>query len=404
MKIGFLGFGGGNALIPIIEEELVKKRKLVTTKELNDQVMIAVTTAGAMPLQIVSGVGEKVSGVLGMILAPVAISIPGCILMLLLLCTTTYLPKFYLNQFQYLAIAVEIYIISVLIVYIGKSITQYNKNKYKFGAAIIVLAVGISSFIFNINSIVIMLLYFSCVYINEIKRKSGNYVSNELNVKPKGRMLKGFFTWLVVVGIVGILSLLLTRSVDFFLKSILSIVFSFGGGDAYLTMAHSIFVDGELLNETVFYNEIVPYANLLPGSIMCKVLLGAGKNLYELMDNSLFLQISVGIIGYVLAVSVSCLLFHGVKVFYEGIRNKTALETTTKWIKPVVSGLLIGVIISIMKSAYIACIELKLNSIFFLFVIILVFMNIILNYKTRLGHGSRIVITIAIVMLFSNCI
>lgn len=25
LKIGFLGFGGGNALIPIIEEELVKK-------------------------------------------------------------------------------------------------------------------------------------------------------------------------------------------------------------------------------------------------------------------------------------------------------------------------------------------------------------------------------------------
>ena len=31
IKVGIIGFGGGNALIPVIEQEAVKEKKLVTT-------------------------------------------------------------------------------------------------------------------------------------------------------------------------------------------------------------------------------------------------------------------------------------------------------------------------------------------------------------------------------------
>ena len=37
LKIGFIGFGGGSALIPVIEEEVVEKDKIVSEEEFNDE-------------------------------------------------------------------------------------------------------------------------------------------------------------------------------------------------------------------------------------------------------------------------------------------------------------------------------------------------------------------------------
>mgnify|MGYP002802294037 CR=1 FL=1 len=44
LKIGFIGFGGGTALIPVIEEEIVEKNKVVTEEQFNNEVMIASIT------------------------------------------------------------------------------------------------------------------------------------------------------------------------------------------------------------------------------------------------------------------------------------------------------------------------------------------------------------------------
>lgn len=50
LKIGFIGFGGGTALIPVIEEEIVEKNKVVTEEQFNNEVMIASITPGALPV------------------------------------------------------------------------------------------------------------------------------------------------------------------------------------------------------------------------------------------------------------------------------------------------------------------------------------------------------------------
>ena len=57
LKIGFIGFGGGTALIPVIEEEIVEKNKVVTEEQYNNEVMIASITPGALPVEIASGIG-----------------------------------------------------------------------------------------------------------------------------------------------------------------------------------------------------------------------------------------------------------------------------------------------------------------------------------------------------------
>ena len=64
LKIGFIGFGGGSALIPVIEDEVVEKDKIVSEEEFNDDVMIASITPGALPVEVATGIGRQASGLI----------------------------------------------------------------------------------------------------------------------------------------------------------------------------------------------------------------------------------------------------------------------------------------------------------------------------------------------------
>ena len=65
IKIGFLGFGGGSGLIPLMEKKLVREEKLVSEEEFEDAVVIASITPGALPVEIAGSVGAKTNGWLG---------------------------------------------------------------------------------------------------------------------------------------------------------------------------------------------------------------------------------------------------------------------------------------------------------------------------------------------------
>ena len=47
IKVGVIGFGGGNALIPVLEQEVVNEKKLVSKDEYDKSVIAATLTPGA---------------------------------------------------------------------------------------------------------------------------------------------------------------------------------------------------------------------------------------------------------------------------------------------------------------------------------------------------------------------
>ena len=49
-KIGVVGFGGGTALIPVIEREVVEDQKIVEKSEYDKDVIVASITPGALPV------------------------------------------------------------------------------------------------------------------------------------------------------------------------------------------------------------------------------------------------------------------------------------------------------------------------------------------------------------------
>ena len=69
LKIGLIGFGGGTALIPVIEEEAVERNHLVDENEFNKDVIVANITPGALPVEIAANIGRSALGIPGMLLA-----------------------------------------------------------------------------------------------------------------------------------------------------------------------------------------------------------------------------------------------------------------------------------------------------------------------------------------------
>ena len=83
-KIGAVSFGGGYAMIPIMEEEFVNKNKWVDGKDIVDIFAIAQSVPGVIALNTSTFIGYRVGGLPGAIAASVGVSVPSfCIIMAL---------------------------------------------------------------------------------------------------------------------------------------------------------------------------------------------------------------------------------------------------------------------------------------------------------------------------------
>lgn len=77
LKIGAFTFGGGYAMISLLEEELVGKKGWTTQEEFLDIVAIAESTPGPIAINSATYIGYKKAGVLGALVATVGMCIPS---------------------------------------------------------------------------------------------------------------------------------------------------------------------------------------------------------------------------------------------------------------------------------------------------------------------------------------
>ena len=82
-KMGALTFGGGYAMIPFIEETVLR-HDWMTTTELVDFIAISESTPGAFAVNISTYIGSEVGGILGAIVATVGLVLPPFLIILLI--------------------------------------------------------------------------------------------------------------------------------------------------------------------------------------------------------------------------------------------------------------------------------------------------------------------------------
>ena len=78
-KLGAVNFGGGYALLPLLQKELVEKRGWATEEEMADYYAIGQCTPGAIAVNVSTFIGYKIKGILGGIVATLGFVFPALI-------------------------------------------------------------------------------------------------------------------------------------------------------------------------------------------------------------------------------------------------------------------------------------------------------------------------------------
>lgn len=364
IKVGCMGFGGGNALIPVIEEEAVKDKKLVSCQEYDRTILAATLTPGALPVELAAGIGYASCGKKGMVAGSVAMALPGALLTMLLLTLMGQAGEGVLEQIQYASVGVTAVIMCLLTQYILETIKGYYNKEKKCLALVSILIVfaltgaktvakiaGYSGDLvprFSTIQILVLAMAGSAVY--SLKRKKPRK-STRRKEFPAKSILETLGVWVAFVLVLWIPGMYLfgSDSVWFGLKGIVSSLLSFGGGDAYLTIADGMFVP-DYISTNEFYNHLVLLVNILPGSILCKTMTGIGF-FFGSQLGGMTGGISLALLGFGASVAASGGVFQVMYLLGDWLSGKRIFYIIKKTLRIVVSGLLLTVMASLIFSS-----------------------------------------------------
>ena len=97
IKIGLFGFGGGYAMLSLIQDEVVNRHGWITAQEFTDIVAVSQMTPGPIGINSATYIGYTVTGnVCGSVLATVAVSLPSFVLVLII---SAFFARFRLNTY-----------------------------------------------------------------------------------------------------------------------------------------------------------------------------------------------------------------------------------------------------------------------------------------------------------------
>lgn len=92
LKIGAFTFGGGYAMIPLIQKEAVENHKWITDEDILEIIAIAESTPGPIAINSATFVGYRTCGVLGSVCATLGVVLPSFVIIFAI--------SFVLRQFQ----------------------------------------------------------------------------------------------------------------------------------------------------------------------------------------------------------------------------------------------------------------------------------------------------------------
>ena len=83
-RVGALTFGGGYAMLPIIQREVAEKKGWATEEELMDYYAIGQCTPGVIAVNTATFVGQKIAGTVGGIVATLGVIFPSMVIITLI--------------------------------------------------------------------------------------------------------------------------------------------------------------------------------------------------------------------------------------------------------------------------------------------------------------------------------
>jgi len=117
LKVGLVSFGGGYAMIGILKEEVVERKKWLSKEEFIEVIAIAEMTPGPIAINTATFVGYKIGGIWGAIFATTGVVLPSfTIILIIAIFSAKFLENRFVKNFMYgviLAIVAQLAKVSI---------------------------------------------------------------------------------------------------------------------------------------------------------------------------------------------------------------------------------------------------------------------------------------------------
>ena len=157
-KIGLFTFGGGYAMISMIENNCVERKQWITHDEMMNVTVIAESTPGPIAINCATFTGYKKAGLIGALVATLGIVVPSFFVIYLI---SMFLDNFLeltiiANAFKGIKIAVGILILDAAVTMIKKMQKKKLPRTIMLCSCVVMLFINI--FAWNFSSISLMLI------------------------------------------------------------------------------------------------------------------------------------------------------------------------------------------------------------------------------------------------------
>lgn len=168
VKVGGLTFGGGYAMLPILQKEVVEKHNWATDTELMDYYAIGQCTPGVIAVNTATFIGQKVKGTLGGIIATLGVIMPSLIIIISIAA--------FISNFSHLMIVKNAFAgvrVSVCVLIINAVIKLWKSSVVDKPTLIIFICVFLGSALTNLSPIIfIAITAISGIVIKNLEAKS----------------------------------------------------------------------------------------------------------------------------------------------------------------------------------------------------------------------------------------
>lgn len=107
-RIGGLTFGGGYAMLPMLQKEVVETKKWATEEEVMDYYAVGQCTPGVIAVNTATFIGYKHHGVLGAIVATAGVVFPSLVIIMILAAFLQSFAEFEIVQHAFNGIRVTV--------------------------------------------------------------------------------------------------------------------------------------------------------------------------------------------------------------------------------------------------------------------------------------------------------
>ena len=156
-KIGLFTFGGGYAMIPIMEREVVEKKKWVDDETISTILAISESTPGPLAINSATYIGYNIRGVLGSILATLGVVLPSFIIISIISLFFLEFKENLIVNFMFTGIR-----ISVGVLVINAGIKMFKKVELTI-LSVILMLVGLILSVFTQIDVIFIIIFCAIV-------------------------------------------------------------------------------------------------------------------------------------------------------------------------------------------------------------------------------------------------